>query len=411
MKLIKRYLEEDILFAMSYMPVVSIAGARQVGKSTLAQLISGSNMSYVSLDDSSQLDAALNDPIGFFDSKTLPLIVDEIQRAPSLFRTIKMIVDEHKTAGQILLTGSANILSLPKLSDSLAGRMKVVELYPLSQFELNRCHSTFLQRAFSNKPIFDFEQKSQAELINIVLTGGYPNVIEKTERQRQGWHTAYLHSIIERDIKEVAQINKFVELNRLVKIIGQLATQEFVPAALAQQVSIDQKTVVKYIFALEQIYLIKLVPAWHRNELKKIVKKPKLHFLDSGLLASVQKITESKIRQKRQLFGCLLETFVFNELLKVSRNTIVDGIKEEFEIYHYRDAQKNEVDFVIEDSNGDAIGIEVKSSQTASQQQFKGLLALSRYTKLKAGFVIYTGEDFLSFGNNMYAVPLQALFV
>lgn len=411
MKLIKRYLEEDILFAMSYMPVVSIAGARQVGKSTLAQLISGSNMSYVSLDDSSQLDAALNDPIGFFDSKTLPLIVDEIQRAPSLFRTIKMIVDEHKTAGQILLTGSANILSLPKLSDSLAGRMKVVELYPLSQFELNRCHSTFLQRAFSNKPIFDFEQKSQAELINIVLTGGYPNVIEKTERQRQGWHTAYLHSIIERDIKEVAQINKFVELNRLVKIIGQLATQEFVPAALAQQVSIDQKTVVKYIFALEQIYLIKLVPAWHRNELKKIVKKPKLHFLDSGLLASVQKITESKIRQKRQLFGCLLETFVFNELLKVSRNTIVDGIKEEFEIYHYRDAQKNEVDFVVEDSNGDAIGIEVKSSQTASQQQFKGLLALSRYTKLKAGFVIYTGEDFLSFGNNMYAVPLQALFV
>jgi predicted AAA+ superfamily ATPase len=411
MKMISRYLENEIMEAMAYMPVVTISGARQVGKSTLATLIAGDIMEYVTLDDDGQLDAAISDPIGFIQNHSLPLVIDEIQRAPNLLRTIKRVVDKNQKAGQFLLTGSANLLTLPSIADSLAGRMKVTELYSLAQFELSGKEPTFLSRAFSDKPQFEFSDIEQDQLIAKVLTGGYPSVIELSEPRRTGWHNAYVRSIVDRDIKDVVQVHKFFELSRLIRILAILAGNEIIPTVVAEKVQLDRKTVSKYIFALEQVYLLKRVPAWHRNELKRIVKKPKLHFLDSGLLASLQKVTTTKLENDRTPLGPLLETFIFSELLKISQNTFIDSTQESYEIYHYRDTQKNEVDFVIENTDSEAIGIEVKASQTASLAQFKGLKALANYTKLKAGFVIYTGKDFLSFGDNMYAVPLQALFV
>ena len=411
MKLISRYLESDIVEAMAYMPVVTISGARQVGKSTLAKLIAGTSMEYVTLDDDGQLDAAIADPIGFIQSHSLPLVIDEIQRAPHLLRTIKRIVDENEKAGQFLLTGSANLLTLPSIADSLAGRMRVSELYSFAQFELGKQTPSFLSRAFSDKPKFEFPGIEQNKLVGKVLTGGYPSVMKLNESRRMGWHNAYVRSIVERDIKDVVQVNKYSELNRLIRVLALLASNEIIPTAVAEKVQLDRKTVSKYISALEQVYLLKQVPAWHRNELKRIVKKSKLHFLDSGLLASLQRVTVAKLKNNRKLLGPLLETFVFGELLKISQNTFVANTQETYEIFHYRDTQKNEVDFVIENADGVAIGIEVKASQTALRGQFKGLRALANYTNLKAGFVIYTGKDFLSFGDNMYAVPLQALFV
>lgn len=411
MRLISRYLESDIVEAMAYMPVVTISGARQVGKSTLAKLIAGTSMEYVTLDDDGQLDAAIADPIGFIQGHSLPLVIDEIQRAPHLLRTIKRIVDENKKAGQFLLTGSANLLTLPSIADSLAGRMAVTELYSFAQFELDKQTPSFLSRAFSDNPKFEFPDIEQNKLVSKVLSGGYPSVMKLTESRRTGWHNAYVRSIVERDIKDVVQVNKFFELNRLIRVLALLASNEFIPTAVAEKVQLDRKTVSRYVSALEQIYLLKQVPAWHRNELKRMVKKPKLHFLDSGLLASLQRVTVAKLKNNRMLFGPLLETFVFGELLKISQNTFIDNTQEVYEIYHYRDTQKNEVDFVIENADGDAIGVEVKAGQTALRGQFKGLRALANYTNLKAGFVIYTGKDFLSFGDNMYAVPLQALFV
>ena len=173
---------------------------------------------------------------------------------------------------------------------------------------------SFFGRAFSDRPQFEFPDIEQDKLIAKVITGGYPSVMNLNESRKIGWHNAYVRSIVERDIKEVVQVNKFFELNRLIRVLALLASNEIIPTAIAEKVQLDRKTVSKYIFALEQVYLLKQIPAWHRNELKRIVKKPKLHFLDSGLLASLQKITLAKLKNNRLLFGPLLEIFVFSEL-------------------------------------------------------------------------------------------------
>ncbi len=255
--------------------------------------------------------------------------------------------------------------------------MKSKELYPLAQFELKGTSPTFLSSAFSPKPT---------------------------------WHNAYLKSIIERDIKDVVQINKSFEFAKLTRIIASLSSHEINLASISRQIQLDQKSIAKYIIALEKVYLVKQIPCWHRNELKRVVKKNKVHFLDSGLLASIRGINKTKITNNRDLLGSLLETFVFNELLKISNNTIIDGVSEKYFIHHYRDTRKNEVDFVIENVDGEAIGIEVKAGQTASNKHFSNLKKLAKYTPLKAGIVIYTGEDFLVFGKNLFAVPVSALF-
>jgi len=415
MTFIYRYLEDEIKDALEFMRVVAIVGARQVGKSTLAKNIAGDKMTYVTLDDTGKLQAALSDPIGFIKNLKRPTIIDEIQRAPELIKAIKVEVDNSNHPGQFLLTGSTNILNLPTLADSLAGRMIVRELHPLAQFELSyssklATSSTFLSSAFSHNPSFKYQPLSQEKLIDLVLCGGYPEALSLSETRRITWHNAYLKSIIERDIKEVVQINKTSELAKLTRIIASLSSQEINLASISRQLQLDQKSIAKYIASLEKIYLIKQIPCWHRNELKRVVKKSKVHFLDSGLLASIRRINKTKIAKNRELLGSLLETFVFCELLKISHNTTIDGIKETYNIHHYRDTRKNEVDFVVENADGQAIGIEVKATQTASDKHFANLIKLAKYTELKAGIVIYTGEDFLSFGKSLYAVPISALF-
>jgi predicted AAA+ superfamily ATPase len=405
--LYQRFASELIATALEDTPVVLVAGPRQCGKTTLVQKLVSGNREFLTLDDDTVLAAARSDPAGLVRGLEESTI-DEIQRAPDLLRAIKRSADEDRRAGRFLLTGSANLLTVPKVSESLAGRMEIVNLLPLSQAEIHGVKPMFLKTAFQGKLGKPGKFLIDEALVEAVLTGGYPEMLRRKQpERRRAWARDYIRAIVQRDVRDIADIEKLDQMPRLLQVLAQHSGQLINFSQVGGQVGFDDKTTRKYIAILEQLFLVCRIGPWSRNPLKRMVKTPKLHFLDSGLLATLVGVTAERIKKDRGIFGELLETFVFSEVLKQT-----SWMETTCALYHYRDKDQNEVDIVAEDSVGALVGIEVKASATVNMGDFKGLRKLAETcgNDFKLGVVLYDGEKSVPFGDRLYAAPLSCLW-
>lgn len=393
--------------ALADTPVVMVIGPRQCGKTTLVRELVRGRRQFLTLDDDTVLASARSDPSGLARGLTRATI-DEVQRAPELLRAIKRRVDEDRRPGRFLLTGSANLLTLPQVSESLAGRMAIVNLFPLAQAEIRRRKPALLKTAFQGKLGKPGEAVLGKALVELVLTGGYPEMLRrKRPERRRAWARDYVRAIVQRDVRDIAEIEKLDRMPRLLQVLAQRSAQLTNFAEMGGEIGFDEKTTAKYTAILEQLFLVRRVEPWFRNQLKRLVKTPKLHFLDSGLLAALLGITAQRIQKDRSIFGKLLETFVFSELQKQA-SWMDTGCA----LYHYRDKDQDEVDFVVEDSTGALVGFEVKASATVTGGDFKGLrkLAAACGSSFKLGAVLYDGDQAVPFGHRLFAAPMSCLW-
>jgi uncharacterized protein len=402
-RLVERRAEEALLDT----PVVLIVGPRRAGKTTLVRKMGESGRTYVTLDDQTVLEAAQSDPTGFIRGLD-QAIIDEIQRAPDLLLAIKKTVDEDYRPGRFLLTGSANVLTLPRIADSLAGRMETIQMLPLARAEIEGRTPTFLARLFEGKLQGQQDAIIGDELVKLVLLGGFPEVISReSERRRQDWSRSYLNSILTRDLRDIANVEKLTELPKFVRLLAEHSGQLVSYSQFGGSINVSHKTGQRYVGLLEQVFLITTVQPWFTNALKRIVKTPKLHFLDSGLLASVRGLTFHKVKADRRTFGALLESFVFSEVLK-----LMTASDMRLTPFHFRDRDKREVDIVLERDDGMIAGIEVKASATVTGGDFGGLRALADTCgdRFAFGVVLYDSADVVPFGDRLVAAPMSCLW-
>lgn len=402
-----RFIEQRIKDALLDTRVVLLAGPRQAGKTTLVQRLVGPQMPFYTLDNATTLDAALEDPVGFIRGLDRA-VIDEVQRAPGLLLAIKESVDNDQRPGRFLLTGSANLMTLPRVADSLAGRMEVIRLLPLAQSELRGAMPTFLDRALTGEIPSVNSPLVGEELATAVLAGGYPEALKRQSfTRRQDWYHNYIDALIHRDVNDIAQIERVPELERLLQALshynGQLVNYSGVGAPLDMSHTLTRK----YLGILEQLFVIYRLQPWHTNQLKRLIKTPKLHFLDTGLLAALQGLTPEKLQSDRGLFGPVLETFVLTELQKQASWS---GYR--FQFSHFRNKEKNEVDIVMQDRSGRIVGIEVKASATVTNTDFTGLRRLAEGSKSRfaLGLVLYDHDKLIPFGERLYAAPISVLW-
>jgi hypothetical protein len=402
-----RFIERRAREALTDTRVVLISGPRQAGKTTLAEKLATDGMPFLTLDDQTTLDTARSDPVGFIRGLDRA-VIDEVQRAPQLLLAIKRAVDTDRRPGRFLLTGSADLLTLPQIADSLAGRMEIAELLPLSQSELRKKPCDFLERTMRGEPPAVGEIAVGPELIERVLAGGYPGALERSSwARRQKWFIDYIRAVIERDMRDISRVQYIRQIPRLLRVLAARSAQIVNYSSIGAPLGIGHATTQKYTDALESLYLIRTLQPWYTNELKRLVKTPKLHFLDSGLLATLRNFSPVRLQSDRMTFGPLLETFVFAELSKLASSS-----DERLELLHFRDRYDNEVDFVIEDPRGHVLGIEVKASATVTTADFSGLRKLAEACgkRFMLGLVLYDHDTLVPFGERLFAAPISTLW-
>jgi len=405
---IARSLDARIQEALLDTPAILVNGPRQCGKTTLVRQYATALRPYFSLDERNLLQAIKADPQGFVRQNP-QAVIDEVQRAPELLLALKAAIDNDRRPGCYVLTGSANLLALPQIADSLAGRMEVLTLLPLSNAEINAHAVDFLQRAQNqNWPATALvAQRSGAALVEQVLAGGYPEMRQRaTATRRQAWAKAYLSTLIERDVHDVARIDDVTRLPQLLAMTAALSGQLPNMSQLGGQIGLASRTAEKYLGVFEKMFLLRRLPAWSRHELSRLIKTPKLHFLDAGLQATLTRLTPELVALQRQRWGTTLETWVYAELLK---HLSVEP--QAWFLSYYRDKDQVEVDFVLESPLREVIGIEVKAAATVLEGDFKGLKRLRDQCGdgFITGVVLYDGDRCLPFGPRLWAVPLQML--
>jgi uncharacterized protein len=378
-----------------------------VGKTTLARQYYP-DYGYINFDDSSLLVAAQQDPSGFIQGLPEYVILDEVQRVPELLPAIKISVDTNRKPGRFLLTGSANLLLLPDVKESLAGRMEVVNLLPLTQQEIQGNKNSLLQRLVSGAitPAIK-EQKTISGIADIVCLGGFPEPLTRTPNRARQWHRQYINAIIQRDVKDIAAIRDEAEMFKLFEMLALRTANLLNVSNLANELKMRRETVEKYITILERLYLIRRLPAWHKNESNRLIKTPKIHLVDSGLAATFCNLQASEWNNFSSDFGPLLETFVVQQLI-----TQATWLDEDLRFSHYRDKDQVEVDLVIE--QGKKIwGVEVKKAASIQAKDGAGLarLAAQAGSQFQGGILLYTGNNYLPLAQkNCFAVPMSALW-
>lgn len=406
----KRFIESNVREALLDTPVVFIMGPRQSGKTTVVKHIIDINWVYITFDDVTQLHLAQSDPIGFI--RNLPegksIVLDEVQRLPELFVSIKQAVDENRKPGRFLLTGSANALLLPKLSDSLAGRMETVALMTLSEYEfLNRTPS-FLNLVLQGKAPQTDEIRIRSYMMKRIVTGSFPEPIQRTKSSRiTAWYREYIQTLIQKDIRDLGDITHYDEMMRLLEVMALFSGKLINFTAVGEKVGLNRATVKKYLLLLEQLFLMDTLPAWHTNAYKRLIKTPKVHLLDTGLICALRSIEENKLAEHPELYGALLETFIFNELKKQASFS-----GERLRFSHYRDKDQVEVDILIENSFDEIIAIEIKAASTITKKDLLGIKKVKEVAKekFKMGIILYDGDHTTSFGEKLFAVPLASLW-
>jgi uncharacterized protein len=407
----RRNLAPEILKALHDTPIVYLQGPRQAGKSTLAQALRGRgyDAQYFTLDDAATLAAAETDPDGFVGGMTTPAILDEVQRVPALFRAIKRSVDANRKPGRFLLTGSAQALALPTVSESLAGRMEVLTLWPLSQGEIEGCRDDFVDACF--RPRFRpgaFHSTGWPELTERIVRGGYPEMLMRTDAaRRQAWFGSYLMTILERDVRDLANVAGLRELPRLLRLAASRAMGLLNFADLSRDAAMPQTTLQRYWALLEATFLLRALPPWHANLGLRLVKAPKVLLGDTGLLCHLLGLDAMRLQSDDLMTGAALECFVGAELMKQ-----ITWSKTRPRLFHYRTHTHQEVDFVIEDVQGRLVGVEVKKTESPTSGDFKGLRHLRDQTggRFLRGVLLYTGSASVTFSPNLHAVPVSSLW-
>lgn len=407
--MIQRHIQDSVRRAMADTPVVLLNGARQTGKTTLAQAIAGkTGANYFTLDDSATIALAAGDPSGFIRNLTGPVVLDEIQKAPDLFPAIKLAVDRNRQPGRFLLTGSANVMTLPRLSESLAGRMEVIPLYPFSAGELAGVAEGFLPRLFAGTIAKSKPPSVRGDIAARLTRGGYP---EATRRQDDGrraaWFASYISTILQRNVRDLARVDALHTLPNLLKLLAARASGLLNLADVGRDASLSHTTLTRYLALLETVFLVHRLPAWSRNLGQRLVKAPKLHLVDTGLACHLIGTDARRLSEDRTLLGRLLESFVVGELRKqISWND------SQTTLYHFRTATGSEVDVVLENPDGSVAAIEVKASATVGASDFAALKALRDQLgkQFRAGVVLYLGDQIVPFGDKLWLVPVPVLW-
>lgn len=404
----ERWQKNIIKKAMETRRVLLLSGARQCGKTTLCKAIASKYTIYRTLDDATLLNAAKNDPQGFVKIDFETLIIDEVQHVPELLPAIKKAVDENNKAGQYLLTGSSNIQSLPNVKESLAGRVRKIRLRPLTQGEILGKQPDFLEKAFNQ----DFSvlpmTYEREEILNLAFRGGFPEAVKLDEKERKQWHKDYISALLARDLKDIANIKRQNAMNDLISVLAAWSGKFMDISAIGSKLSIQRPTIESYINALETLYIVERLHPWIKTDYERVGKQNKIFYTDCGLMASILSWKPEQIKLDPDRAGKLTETFVFNEL-----SAQIDAHPGDYEIFHYRDREQREIDFLVERDDGSLLGIEVKSGSVIDNKSFKHLRWFAKNIakdRQFIGIVLYTGENTVSFGNNMWAVSMNALW-
>lgn len=406
-------MQQRLEAALRDTPVVLIHGPRQCGKSTLARSLCSNAMAkggprrYVTLDDVAELHAAKTDPRGYVERLPARVVLDEVQRAPELLVAIKMAVDERREPGRFLLTGSANVLLLPALSDSLAGRIEILRLWPLSQGEIDGSKEgdQFVDRVFATGRFAARRDamETREELIERVVRGGFPEAVERSGERRTDWFDAYVQTITQRDVRDLANLDRLIEVPRLLSLIATRTGALLNHAELGREVGLPNTTVRRHLSLLEMVFQVVLVPAWSSNLGLRLVKSPRAYIGDTGLACALAGISAERLHSTPDLLGRMLENFVAVELLKQS-----GWARPRVTVHHYRSHTGQEVDLLLEDRAGKLVGVEVKAARTVGDSDFRHLRTLREAVgaRFHRGVVLYTGERVLGFGEGMEAVPV-----
>jgi predicted AAA+ superfamily ATPase len=410
MKEYKRWQVDTTQNALKNRRVVAISGARQTGKTTITMQINGNNGVFRNLDDASMLKAAMDDPKEFVKnlSDKTTMIIDEIQKAPSLIPEIKLAVDKNNRPGQYLITGSANIQTLARISDSLAGRIKHIRLRPLAAGEILGIKPAFLQCAFSGKFPMQIKGYGKRAIFELAFKGGYPEALRINEKGRREWHIDYLDSLITKDLMEIENVRRLDSVRDLLKIMAGWSSKYIDKNKITSSLEVARPTLETYLNALESLFILERVAPWVKTDYELVGKRSKIYMTDTGLMASLLKWKKEDLTLDSDRSGKLMETFVFQELAAQ-----ID-LDSDYSLYQYRDAKKREIDFLVEKEGEGIIGIEVKASSSVSKSDFAPQIwfkenIIKGKTPFR-GIILYTGENTLSFGDGMIAVPLAALW-
>ena len=435
-----RYVESRLAEALEDSPIVLIHGPRQSGKTTLAQFAyapaslnwgdGSSNLSlgarnrdyeYITFDDDNLLAGVLEDPVGFVADLPERVILDEAQRAPQIFTALKLAVDRNRAPGRFVLTGSSNILLLPALADSLAGRMEIVRLHPLAQDEIEAGlpwpgspdlaadpRSGFLDALFAGRFQVRHSERLGANLRERIVRGGFPPAIARpTGPRRAAWYRNYADAHVQRDVRDLARIRGLDTLPELLNAAAAQTASLYNLSDLAAPFQLSRQTIGDYVTLLERVFLIERLKPWHSNRLSRLVKTPKLHIGDTGLGCALLRLDEDGLASDRASLGKMLETFVYQEL---RRQASWDPLPTSF--FHYRDRDRVEVDIVLERGPRAVAGIEIKAAATVRNSDFRGLRKLKKLTgeRFAAGVVLYDGETTVNWGDSLYAAPIRRLW-
>lgn len=388
--------------------VVLISGPRQAGKTTLARMFANGDRPYITLDDAGTLNAAKADPTGFIRG-IKRAVIDEVQRAPDLMLAIKASVDDDQEPGRFLLTGSANLATIPTIADSLAGRMAVIPLFPFAQAEVRSSPGLMLDRLFAGEePSTNGDVVLGKDLMSIVLAGGYPEVLKRNSVSRRvSWLEDYVSLILDRDVRDIANIDQLDRLPRLLNVLAEHAGQLINNSSFGSALGLSGVTAQKYVAILERLFLVKTLVPWSNNRLSRLVKTPKLHFIDTGLLAALREDELARLSDDKARFGALLESFVVSELMKLA-----SWSERRVSFSHYRTKDLDEVDVVIEDRRGRIIGIEIKASATVKADDFRGLRQLQAAggDRFVRGLVLHDHDRITPFAERLQAAPLSILW-
>lgn len=395
--------------ALDDSPVVLVHGPRQCGKTTLAMTV-GERLghAYVTFDDGVVLAAATADPMGFVADLPARVTIDEVQRAPGIFSALKSAVDRDRRPGRFLLTGSSNVLLIPSLADSLAGRMALVRLHPLARCEIAGTAPRFLDLLFSGEIAAGAAARLGRVLPDLVVAGGFPGALARPMPQRRAaWYRDYVETLVQRDVRSLARIASLDALPRLLALAAANTAQLVNVADLAAPFQLSRPTIRDYLTLLARVFLVDELPPWHRNRVSRLVKSAKLHVGDTGVACALLGLDAAALGADRTALGPLLETFVFQELRRQA-----SGLADEFRFHHYRDRDGGEVDIVVERGAGRIAGVEVKAGATVTASDFRGLRRLREAAgpRFAGGVVLYDGETSAGFGDGLRAVPIRRLW-
>jgi predicted AAA+ superfamily ATPase len=409
MRTIPRHLEPRLREALRDTPAVLIHGPRQSGKTTLARTVGEARgYRYVSFDDGDALTLARSDPVGFVSRLPEKCILDEVQKAPEIFSSLKLAIDRRRTPGRYILTGSANVLLVPGLSDSLAGRMGILHLHPLSQSEIEGTNSRFLDFLFCGRFRSGLSERLGADLARRIVRGGYPAAIaRRASARRRLWYRDYVETQIQRDIRDLSRVRSLETMPKLLEFAAARTARVLSVADLGAPLELTRPTIHEHITLLERVFLIERLPSWDRNPTNRLVKRPKLHLRDTGVACELLHFDSVRLDADRPVFGAMLETFVLQELRRQA-----DARRDPIRFFHFRDRDDFEVDIVLEQGYGRVAGIEVKSAATVQAADFRGLRKLREVAgeNFVVGVVLYDGGAAIDFGDRMFGVPVRRLW-